>query len=54
MKRNFRLKIASERTASIFDQNTETKLINTIDKDMNADKSKIKMTEDKTILVDSF
>ena len=46
--------MASGRTASIVDQNTETKLINFSDKDMNADKSKIKKKEDKTIVVDSF
>ena len=43
--------MASQRTAHRFDPNTETKLTNSTEKDMDEDKSKIKISKDKTILV---
>ena len=43
--------MASQRIGPKVDTNTETKLINADGKDMDEDKSKIKITKDRTILI---
>ena len=43
--------MASQRISPKVDTNAETKLINADGKDMDEDKSKIKITKDRTILI---